>query len=125
MHRLKAQARDRGDEADEAPARERAREERPREQAPDARRGFALEDQPRPQPHGPNLRMLLFETVEPPLDLGFVAGVEARRDPVRRAALVDEPFFRPGRMASDGGGIDESWHACLGNRLEDATRAVD
>src|SRR4029079_16791559 len=53
---LEAQARRVGHERHEPGPHERAREEWPREQAPDPRRRLALEDQPRPTPEDPRTR---------------------------------------------------------------------
>ena len=69
--------------------------------------------------------MLLLEAVEQPLHLGLVARVEARRDPVRRPRLVDEPVLRPRRVRADRRRVDERRNARVGDRAEDARRAVD
>jgi len=90
---LESKPRDVGHDRDVA--RHEPREQPAREQPPLLLAGLALEDQTRPQPDDADAVMLAFETVEPPLDLGFVPRVEAGGDAVRRPGLVDEAVLRP------------------------------
>src|SRR5204863_1698671 len=95
VHHLEAEPRQVRDDRD-VPGEE-AREEPTGEQAALLLARLALEDQTGPQTNRPNLRVLLLEAVEPPLDLRFVARVEARWGSVRRPAFVDVTILRTGR----------------------------
>ena len=61
----------------------------------------------------------------PPLDLGLLARVAVRPDPVARPALVDEAVLRAGRVDADRRRVDERRHTRVGDRAEDARGAVD
>jgi hypothetical protein len=125
VHDLEAEARHIRYERNQSAADERARQERPREEAPLLLRRLALEDQRRPETNAPHRAMLLLETVEQPLHLGLVARVEARRDPVGRPRLVHEPVLRPRRVRTHGRRVHERGNARVGDRAEDPGGAVD
>ena len=92
---------------DQLRAQERPRQQRTREQAPDAGGRVALEDQSRPHPHHPHARLLSLEAVEQALHLGLVAGVEGRRNAGGGPVLVDPAVLGPGRVGPHRRGVHE------------------
>ena len=122
---LEAQARDVGYERQKRGPKKRVQEEGTGEEPPDPRRGLPLEDERRAQTDDSRPRMLTLEPVEPSLDLGLVASVEARADPARGPALVNGAVLRPGRVGADRGRIDERRNVRLRDGAEEARAAVD
>ena len=125
VHRLEAQARDVGHHADELLAQQRAGQERPGEQAPDARGGLALEDQPGAQADDAHPGVLALEDVQQPLALRLVARVEEARDAGRGPRLVDRAVLRAGRVRADRGGVHERLDLGAGGGLEHPAAPVD
>lgn len=119
VHRLEPQVRIVRHEADQLRSHRPPRQQRAQKQAPDPRRGFALERQRGAQAHDAHVTVVLLEPIEQALDAGFLSRVERSRDPLTGPGLIPAALLRRGGVDPDRGGVHEGLHSRAPRRVED------
>jgi hypothetical protein len=125
MHRLEGQPGRLRHHRHEARADQRRGEQRTDEQAADAGRGLALEDERGAQAHHAQLRRRRLDGVQGVLGGRLVAGVERRADTLARPVLAHAAVLGPRRVDADGGRVHERARPGPRGGLEHPARAGD